>query len=127
MGLKSKCGTIAPDPAEVCGTEAGTVPSRGSGSSSDNRRQTDQGARRAMGPEYGGEPEPLGETTTPEYVQPAGCAATNCPARGAAFAAPLPAVPFRIKACYFVRLRGLTLFICLLSCTLGIKTLKSVN
>lgn len=77
MGLKSKCGTIAPGAAEVCGAEAGTVPSRGSGRSSDSRRQTDQEARRAMGPEYGGEPEPLGETTMPEDVQPAGCAALN--------------------------------------------------
>lgn len=131
LGLKSKCGTIAPGPAEVCGAEAGTVPSRGSGRSSDSRRQTDQGARRAMGPEYGGEPEPLWRDDNAGVRAACWvCSSQPCPARGAAFeafAAPLPALPFRIKGCCFVRVRGLTLFICLFSCTLGVKTLKSVS
>lgn len=80
MGLKLKCGTKGS--AWVGGTKPAEVPSKGGNSSSSssggsNRRQSDQGARRAMSPEYGDEPGPLGETTTPDCVQPAGCAAPN--------------------------------------------------
>lgn len=68
LGLKLKCGTK--DSAWVRGTKPGTVPSRGGSSSSDSRRQTDQGARRAMSPEYGEKPPPLRDLKTPDCVQP---------------------------------------------------------
>lgn len=52
LGLKLKCGTKGS--AWVRGTKPAKVPSRGGCSScSDSKRQTDQGARRAMSPEYG--------------------------------------------------------------------------
>lgn len=79
-GLKLKCGTKGS--AWVGGTKPAEVPSKGGSSSSNSsggssRRQSDEGARRAMSPKYGDEPGPLGETTTPDCVQPAGCAAPN--------------------------------------------------
>lgn len=105
MGLKLKCGTKGS--AGDRGTKPVTVPSRGGSSSSDSRRQTDQGARRAMSPEYGDEPGPLGETRTPDCVQPCwGCSSELRPCRSSRIRSVHSATScraFQIKALLFLR------------------------
>lgn len=105
MGLKLKCGTKGS--AGDRGTKPVTVPSRGGSSSSDSRRQTDQGARRAMSPEYGDEPGPLGETRTPDCVQPCwGCSSELRPCRSSRIRGVHSATScraFQIKALLFLR------------------------